>query len=99
MADGFAAVSGTPPQRYRVYLADNRAWKSWYGGERRNWVAGYHKALNRTGSDLVLRADAVLGSDRRLRETIGRVAAAGFAARVLGAAPTAEGGGRSRRHA
>ncbi|MBO3740122.1 hypothetical protein [Actinoplanes flavus] len=70
VADRFAAVSGTPPQRYRVYLADNRAWKSWYGGERRNWVAGYHKALNRTGSDLVLRADAVLGSDRRLRETI-----------------------------
>ncbi|GGN60082.1 hypothetical protein GCM10010112_15930 [Actinoplanes lobatus] len=70
VADRFAAATGTPPKRYRVYLADNKAWKTWYGGEKRKWVAGYHKSLNQTGSDLVLNAGKVLDSDRQLRETI-----------------------------
>ncbi|GGN09934.1 hypothetical protein FHR83_003243 [Actinoplanes campanulatus] len=70
VADRFAAATGTPPKRYRVYLADDKAWKTWYGGEKRKWVAGYHKSLNQTGSDLVLNAGRVLDSDRQLRETI-----------------------------
>jgi hypothetical protein len=59
-----------PPARYRIYLADDRSWKRWYGGRLSKWVVGYHLALNQTGSDIVLKAGRVLDSDRQLALTV-----------------------------
>ncbi|MFD1370922.1 hypothetical protein [Actinoplanes sichuanensis] len=62
--------STEPPARYRVYLADDKTWKQWYGGQLSKWVIGYHIALNQTGSDIVLKAGDVLDSDRQLAITV-----------------------------
>ncbi|GIF41975.1 hypothetical protein [Actinoplanes xinjiangensis] len=59
-----------PPVRYRIYLADDRSWKRWYGGQLSTWAVGYHLALNQTGSDIVLKAGHVLDSDRQLALTV-----------------------------
>ncbi|PRX12975.1 hypothetical protein [Actinoplanes italicus] len=58
------------PDRYRIYLADDKAWKRWYGGKLSKWVVGYHIALNQTGSDIVLKASEVLDSTRQLGLTV-----------------------------
>jgi hypothetical protein len=67
VADRF---STEPPARYRIYLADDKSWKRWYGGQLSKWVVGYHLALNQTGSDIVLKAGEVLDSDRQLALTV-----------------------------
>ncbi|WP_433793007.1 hypothetical protein [Actinoplanes sp. CA-252034] len=59
-----------PPARYRIYLADDKSWKRWYGGQLSKWVVGYHLALNQAGSDIVLKASEVLDSDRQLALTV-----------------------------
>ncbi|MEU8655444.1 hypothetical protein [Actinoplanes philippinensis] len=62
--------STEPPESYRIYLADDKSWKRWYGGQLSTWVVGYHLALNQTGSDIVLKASQVLDSDRQLALTV-----------------------------
>jgi hypothetical protein len=59
-----------PPKRYRIYLADDKTWKIWYGGKLSKWVVGYHIALNQTGSDIVLKAGELVDSSRQLALTI-----------------------------
>lgn len=54
--DRFARYVGNPQRRYRVYLADEKAWRSWYGGQRNDWIIGYEIPLNDAGGDIVLRA-------------------------------------------
>jgi hypothetical protein len=56
ITDRFAGYVGNRQQRYRIYLADDRAWRTWYGGEQLNWVIGYELPLNAIGADVVLRA-------------------------------------------
>ncbi|MEU4622389.1 hypothetical protein AB0G04_20780 [Actinoplanes sp. NPDC023801] len=58
------------PDRYRIYLADDKSWKRWYGGKLSKWVVGYHIALNQTGSDIILKASEVLDSNRQLGLTV-----------------------------
>ena len=53
--DRFAGYVGNPQSRYRVYLADEKAWKSWYGGIDSKWTVGYAVPLNTAGTDVVLR--------------------------------------------
>jgi hypothetical protein len=67
VVDGFSAER---PARYRIYLADDKAWKRWYGGKLSKWVVGYHIALNQTGSDIILKASEVLDSSRQLGLTV-----------------------------
>jgi hypothetical protein len=67
--DRFAGYVGNPQKRYRVYLADDKTWLSWYGGQSENkWVVGYAIPLNEAESDVVLRASQLLG-DRKVLET------------------------------
>ncbi|WP_305787773.1 hypothetical protein [Symbioplanes lichenis] len=66
--DKFATLVGNPQQRYRVYLAGAKQWKSWYGGIDDKWVVGYAVPLGEAGMDVVLNMDA-LSKDRRLLET------------------------------
>ncbi len=66
--DRFAGYVGNPQPRYRVYLADSKAWKSWYGGIDEKWTVGYAIPLNTAGSDVVLRMSELL-KDRKLMTT------------------------------
>ncbi|MFI7603270.1 hypothetical protein [Actinoplanes sp. NPDC049681] len=59
-ADRFARYLGTPQRRYRIYLADQRTWKSWYGGDQPKWAIGYELPLNSTGADIVFRTSEVM---------------------------------------
>ena len=40
-ADRFAALTGNPQRRYRIYLATDQQWRAWYGGEHSAWAIGY----------------------------------------------------------
>jgi hypothetical protein len=61
--DRFAGYLGTPQTRYRVYLADDRAWNTWYGGLAGENAIGYAMPLNGYGVDVVLRMSQI-GDDR-----------------------------------
>ncbi len=66
--DRFAALVGNPQQRYRIYLAGTKEWKSWFGGIDDKWVVGYAVPLGESGMDVVLNMDE-LRRHRRLLET------------------------------
>jgi hypothetical protein len=67
ITDRYAAYVKNPQSRYRIYLADDRAWKSWYGGEKDKWVVGLAVPLNEAGTDTVLRMSEM--DDRQLLST------------------------------
>ena len=66
--DRFAGYLGNPQRRYRIYLADEKGWKSWYGGIDAKWTVGYAVPLNTSGTDVVLRMRELL-KDRKLMAT------------------------------
>ena len=39
--DRFAVLMKNPQLRYRVFLADDKAWKTWYGGETAKYAVAY----------------------------------------------------------
>ena len=55
VADHYAALNGTPQRRYRIFLAGERQWTAWYGGENDEWAIGLAVPLNRTGIDVLIR--------------------------------------------
>lgn len=65
--DRFAAMAGTPQSRYRIFLAGDEQWRSWYGGEDDNWVVGKAIPLNRYGIDVMLRVRELVKSPVMLR--------------------------------
>jgi hypothetical protein len=64
VTDRYAALVQNPQSRYRIYLADDKAWTSWYGGDREKWVVGLAVPLNHAGTDTLLRMSQL--SDTRL---------------------------------
>ena len=67
VTDRYATLIGNKQgARYRVYLADDKSWKKWYGGERAGWSIGYAIPLNTAGTDIVLRTRKVLQEDDML---------------------------------
>jgi hypothetical protein len=68
--DRFAVYVHNPQQRYRLYLADDKTWKTWYGGETDQWIVGYTMPLNEAESDVVLRTSTLLGDEELMRTTI-----------------------------
>jgi hypothetical protein len=68
--DRFAGYVDNPQKRYRVYLADDKTWRSWYGGQNEKWVVGYAMPLNEAESDVVLRTSQLLGDPRLLETTV-----------------------------
>jgi len=66
--DRFAGYVGNPQKRYRIYLADSKAWRTWYGGETNKWIVAYSMPLNEAESDVVLQTSELLG-DRELMAT------------------------------
>ncbi len=66
--DRFAGYLGNPQRRYRIYLADDKGWQSWYGGIDAKWTVAYAVPLNTSGTDVVLRMSELL-KDRQLMAT------------------------------
>lgn len=61
VADRYAGLIGNKQNaRYRIYLADEKSWKNWYGGNDSSWAIGYAIPLNAAGTDIVLRTRKVL---------------------------------------
>ncbi|BCY05111.1 hypothetical protein [Actinoplanes sp. L3-i22] len=69
VVDRYAGYVGNPQQRYRIYVADEKGWKSWYGGVDQSWIIGYEMPLNATGGDIILRARAS-DNQRQLAVTV-----------------------------
>lgn len=67
VTDRYAALVQNPQSRYRIYLADDKAWTSWYGGVQEKWVAGLAVPLNDAGTDTMLRMSQL--SDPQLLAT------------------------------
>jgi hypothetical protein len=71
VADRYGTQLHNLQKKYRIYLADDKAWKTWYEGLAPNWSVAYHLPLNGIGSDIVVRvSDAMSGSDREVTEII-----------------------------
>lgn len=71
VGDRYAGMLNNPQTTYRIYLADNKSWKTWYDGAGPPWSTAYYLPLNRIGSDIVLKAGQVLdGSNRYVTEVI-----------------------------
>jgi hypothetical protein len=70
MADRFAGYMANKQQHYRIYLADDKGWKTWYGGQTKSWWIGYALPLNTVGSDVVLRTGKVMSDRRQLALTV-----------------------------
>ncbi|MEV4641088.1 hypothetical protein AB0J80_27470 [Actinoplanes sp. NPDC049548] len=69
VADHFAGYVGGSQRHHRIYLADEQAWDSWYGGGP-DWAFGHALPLNAVGADVVLRAGEVLRTRRQLAFSI-----------------------------
>jgi hypothetical protein len=61
--DRFAVYLGNPQTRYRVFLADDRAWNDWYGGMAGENAVGYALPINDGDVDVVVRMGEI-GDDR-----------------------------------
>ena len=55
VADHYATLNGTTQKRYRIFLASEKQWKTWYGGENDQWAIGLAMPLNKRGIDVIIR--------------------------------------------
>jgi len=67
--DRYAPLFGNPQQRYRLYLATAKTWKTWYSAGPADWAAGYMQPLNDTGGDAVVDLSAITEREE-LREVV-----------------------------
>lgn len=71
VADRYAVQLNNPQPKYRIYVADDKAWKTWYAGPAPKWSLAYHRQLNAIGSDIVLKAGTVMSdTDQEVTEVI-----------------------------
>jgi hypothetical protein len=82
VTDKYAALVGNPQKRYRIYLADPKGWRTWYGGDDSKTTIGLEIPLNQAESDVVLRM-SLLKDPAELAKTLqhemGHVATVGGA--------------------
>jgi hypothetical protein len=67
--DRFAAYADNRQPRYRVFLATDKLWRTWYGGKATTWAVGYMQPLGRAGADVVVNPSR-LTSRTALKEVI-----------------------------
>jgi hypothetical protein len=67
--DRYAAYADNRQARYRVYLATDRTWRTWYGGKATEWAVGYMQPLGPAGADVVINPSR-LPTRAALREVI-----------------------------
>jgi hypothetical protein len=70
------AIGDTPVHRYRVFVADDAAWRQWYTGFPGRWVAGQAVPTGTNGVEVgVLLSELSAGrADRLLRHELAHVA-------------------------
>ncbi|MCX5067827.1 hypothetical protein OOJ91_18470 [Micromonospora lupini] len=71
VADTYA-VTGTAPDRYRIFYAGRTEWQRWYGGGRPQWTGGYAVTVGGGHHEVVLNADGLSssGADDLLRHEL-----------------------------
>jgi hypothetical protein len=52
--DKIAKKMQNPQEKYRIFLADDKSWSSWYGGRFPSYSVAYTIPLGESGSDVVL---------------------------------------------
>jgi hypothetical protein len=52
--DRYAALAGNRQTRYRIFLATDELWRTWYGAKATEWAVGYMQPLGSAGADVVL---------------------------------------------
>ncbi|WP_157437178.1 hypothetical protein [Actinoplanes subtropicus] len=67
--DRYAAYAGNRQARYRLYLATDQTWHTWYGGKATEWAVGYMQPLGPAGADVVVNPSR-LPTRTALREVI-----------------------------
>jgi hypothetical protein len=67
--DRFAAYAGNRQPRYRLFLATDELWRTWYGGKATTWAVGYMQPLGDTAADVVINPGK-LTSRTALKEVI-----------------------------
>lgn len=67
--DRYAAYAGNRQPRYRIFLATDQLWRTWYGGRATDWAVGYMQQLGPAGADVVINPSR-LGTRTALREVI-----------------------------
>lgn len=65
--DRFAAMVGNPQLRYRVFLATDKAWKTWYGGNDASYAVAYTIPTGSVSSDVVLHMPKLQGDREELK--------------------------------
>jgi hypothetical protein len=65
--DRFAVLVGNPQLRYRVFLATDKAWKTWYGGNDASYAVAYTIPTGSAGSDVVLHMPKLQGDREELK--------------------------------
>jgi hypothetical protein len=65
--DRFAVLVGNPQLRYRVFLATDKAWKTWYGGNDASYAVAYTIPTGSAGSDVVLHMPKLAGDREELK--------------------------------
>ncbi|MEU4215452.1 hypothetical protein [Actinoplanes sp. NPDC026623] len=68
-ADHYAGLVGNPQPRYRVYMATDKQWRTWFGGHRDTWAIGYSTFPHATMTEIILKMSAA-GSGTRLQRLI-----------------------------
>jgi hypothetical protein len=64
--DRFAVLMKNPQLRYRVFLADDKAWKTWYGGGIARYAVAYTIPTDASGSDVVLHMSQLRAADLKV---------------------------------
>jgi len=67
--DRYAAYADNRQPRYRLYLATDQSWRTWYGGKATEWAVGYMQPLGSAGADVVVNPSR-LPTRAALREVI-----------------------------
>ncbi|HWH01133.1 MAG TPA: hypothetical protein VNV66_17885, partial [Pilimelia sp.] len=74
-ADKFVLPGGSPPDRYRIFLAGPAEWKRWYGGGLPAWAVGFAKPVGERRLEVVLNVSKIEDGflDELLRHELGHV--------------------------
>jgi hypothetical protein len=65
--DRFAVMVGNPQLRYRVFLATDKDWKTWYGGNEATYAVAYTISTGSITSDVVLHMSELVGDRQQLK--------------------------------
>lgn len=76
IADRYAKYVDNPQLRYRIYLAGDAEWKTWFGAAPRRNAAGYAIPIGLVGTEVVLRMSTVKPQEvfELVRHELGHVA-------------------------